>query len=113
MIPGLRKTAILYFITYQCLFTGNYINATLLTTVAIIFFVLIYDFLKFKYETLAMIGLFFIPLYGVLNIVFYSIQISIVPALAGSALGNPAAIVTPMIQSLLCRGIRNRRELVK
>lgn len=73
-------------------FTGNYINATLLTITAVALYVFLYGFLKNKYENYAMLGLVFIPIYGILNIICYSIQISVVPLIASSSLESPDKI---------------------
>jgi hypothetical protein len=73
-------------------FIGNYINATLLTITAVALYAFLYGFLKNKYENYAMLGLVFIPIYGVLNIVCYSIQISIVPLIASNSLDSPDKI---------------------
>jgi hypothetical protein len=73
-------------------FTGNYINATLLTINAVALYAFLYVFLKNKYENYAMLGLVFIPIYGVLNIISYSIQISVVPLIASSSLDSPDKI---------------------
>jgi len=50
-------------------FIGNYINATLLTISAILFFTLLHSYLKSYFENTALIGLIFVPIYGILNIV--------------------------------------------
>ena len=73
-------------------FIGNYINATLLTIVAILLFSFLFTFLKPKYENMAIIGFVFIPIYGVINLICYSIQIAIVPAVAYNTLNNPDTI---------------------
>ena len=73
-------------------FTGNYINATLLTITAIALYAFLYGFLKNKYENYAMLGLVFIPIYGALNIISYSVQISVVPLIASSSLDSPDKI---------------------
>jgi len=73
-------------------FIGNYINATLLTITAIVLFTFLYGFLKNKYESYAMLGLVFIPIYGLLNIICYSIQISVVPLIAGDSFDSPDKI---------------------
>jgi hypothetical protein len=69
-------------------FTGNYINATILTIMVIVLFSLLYEYIKVKSSLLAIIGLSFVPAYGLLNLVCYSIQISIVPDLALHAVKN-------------------------
>jgi len=54
-------------------FIGNYINATLLTIVAVFLFSLIFTYLNPKYDKTAIIGFVFIPIYGVINIIWYSV----------------------------------------
>jgi len=73
-------------------FMGNYINATLLTITAIMLFAFLYDYLKNKYESYALLGFVFIPIYGVINILCYSIQISVVPLIAINSLDSPDKI---------------------
>ena len=73
-------------------FIGNYINATALTFTAVILFTFLYGFLKERYESYAILGLVFIPIYGIMNIICYSIQISVVPLLAGTSLDSPDKI---------------------
>jgi len=67
-------------------FTLTYINATLLTIIDIILFYFLYSYLNVFNKILAQLGLIFIPIYGVLNIVCYSIQIATVPSIAKIAL---------------------------
>jgi Ca2+/Na+ antiporter len=69
--------------------TLNYINASLLTLVAVILFVQLYLELRGQSEHLALSGLVLIAVYGVLNLMVYSLQVTIVPALARSALSEP------------------------
>ena len=73
-------------------FTGGYVNATLLTIVATILFALVFGFLKSKYSTAALVGWVFVPVYSVLNLFCYSIQISIVPSISQNASGNPETV---------------------
>lgn len=82
-------------------FTGNYINATLLTIAVILLFTFLFIYLKPKYITIAIVGLVFIPIYGVINLLCYSIQISIVPSIANSSINNPSIIflVSQLIQA--------------
>ena len=74
-------------------FTGNYINASLLTIVAIFLFTFLFNFLKPKYDNIVITGLIFVPIYGVINLLCYSIQISIVPSIANSSLTNQNTII--------------------
>ena len=80
-------------------FIGNYINATLLTITVILLFTLIFTLLKTKHQIAAFIGLVFIPIYGALNLICYSIQISIVPSIASNVLNNQNNIV--MVSQLI------------
>ncbi|MGF1585627.1 MAG: hypothetical protein ACFCUM_09920 [Bacteroidales bacterium] len=73
-------------------FMGNYINATLLTITAIMLFAFLYNYLKIKYGSYASIGFVFIPIYGVINIFCYSIQISVIPLIAINSLDSPDKI---------------------
>lgn len=63
-------------------YTVNYINATILTFVVVILFTVLFKYLYEKSKLLALMGLIFIPIYGVLNLVCYSIQITIIPTIA-------------------------------
>ena len=67
-------------------FVLNYLNMTLLTALAVILMSLLFAFAKELNRLAAISGLVFIPIYGVLNIISYSIQIAIVPRLASLAL---------------------------
>ena len=70
----------------------NYVNVTLLTIVVVVFFAFLYVYLKDGAEKLALSGLLLVPVYGVLNLVVYSLQISLVPTLATNALSNGESI---------------------
>lgn len=70
-------------------FTINYINATLLTLVAIILFTLMFNYFYQNHKNPVMLSFVFVPIYGLLNIVCYSLQINIVPAVSLNALNNP------------------------
>jgi len=65
-----------------------FINAILLTIMSIVLFTLIFIYLSQINKCFAVLGMIFIPIYGVLNLVCYSIQISIVPSIATQALGT-------------------------
>lgn len=69
-------------------FTLTYINATLLTIIDVILFYFLYSYLNVFNKTYAQLGLIFIPIYGVLNIVCYSIQITTVPTIAKIAISS-------------------------
>lgn len=66
----------------------NYINATILTLVAMVLFMFLFLYLKDDHRPAAWGGILFIPLYGCINIICYSLQISFVPALSRQALTN-------------------------
>jgi hypothetical protein len=82
-------------------FTGNYINAAVLTVAAVMLFSSLYLFLKESFEAAAFMGIVFIPVYGVLNLTCYSIQISLVPMIASSGLTHNDSIflASQMIQA--------------
>jgi hypothetical protein len=67
-------------------FVLTYINATLLTIIDVILFYFLYSYLNSFNKPFAQLGLIFIPIYGVLNIVCYSIQITTVPSIAKIAI---------------------------
>jgi hypothetical protein len=70
----------------------NYINVSVLTLGVVFFFTLLFRFLKQKTEGVALAGFVFVPIYGVLNLLCYSLQISQVPSMALSALDHPESI---------------------
>lgn len=63
-------------------YVGNYVNATLLTIFVIILFCYMYSYLNKETTAHYLVALIFIPIYGLMNIIAYSIQISIVPQTA-------------------------------
>ena len=79
----------------------NYINVSLLTLVAVILFSLLYGYVKDPARRVAFAGLILVPVYGVMNLVCYGMQISLVPALAARALagGETMARVSRLIQA--------------
>jgi hypothetical protein len=70
-------------------FYGNYINVFLLTIGILIMFSFLYNLLKTNYPNQALIGFVFIPIYGVLNLICYATQISLVPLIARNSISNP------------------------
>ncbi|MFH1851885.1 MAG: hypothetical protein ABIA75_06035 [Candidatus Neomarinimicrobiota bacterium] len=68
-------------------FILNYFNAVLFTGLVVALFGLLYLLLKEDYPLLTLTGLLFVPVYGVMNIVVYASQITILPVLinAGTA----------------------------
>ena len=79
----------------------NYINVTVLTVIVIALFTVLFIYLSEKNKTLALLGIIFIPVYGVMNLICYSIQISIVPRVAANVLNTSGDIlfVSQLIQS--------------
>jgi hypothetical protein len=67
-------------------FLGNYINATLLTLVAVWFFHTVFSYLDFELETYKKTCFSFVIVYGVLNVFCYGSQVFLIPALARKAL---------------------------
>jgi len=80
----------------------NYINVTVLTVVVIVLFTVLFNYLSERNKTLAILGIVFIPIYGVLNLTCYSIQISVVPLMAAKSLNtsNDALFVVELIQAI-------------
>ena len=70
------------------IFVLNYINATLLTVVAVLLFSSLFVYLKTEGETAALAGLVFVPIYGLMNLFCYSIQISVVPSIVRTVLDH-------------------------
>ncbi|MEN8201431.1 MAG: hypothetical protein ABFS28_02470 [Bacteroidota bacterium] len=70
----------------------NYINVSVLTLGVVLFFTLLYSYLKQRSEGAALAGLIFVPIYGVMNLICYSLQISLVPFLAQAAMGHPESM---------------------
>lgn len=70
----------------------NYINVSLLTLGVVYFFTLLYRYLKQRSEGAALAGLIFVPMYGLMNLLCYSLQIIHVPSMAQSALDHPESM---------------------
>ena len=66
----------------------TYANAAALTAVAVLLYFAFYQYLKSDRPILSAIGLVFVPIYGIFNLLVYLSQITIVPVLA--ARGAPA-----------------------
>jgi hypothetical protein len=60
----------------------TYANAAALTAVAVLLYFAFYQYLKSDYTLLSALGLVFVPLYGIFNLLVYLSQITIVPLLA-------------------------------
>ena len=73
------------YLTYAAhpdpVFVLNYINAVLFTGLVIVLFGLLYLMVKDDYPVLALTGLLFVPVYGILNLVVYGSQVTILPVL--------------------------------
>ncbi|MCG8402033.1 MAG: hypothetical protein MJA84_10595 [Firmicutes bacterium] len=82
-------------------YTLNYINATIFTFIAIVFYTVLFRYLYEKSKLLGLLGFVFIPVYGVLNLICYSMQITIVPSIANHTLISSGDIlfVSQLIQS--------------
>lgn len=74
-------------------FRINYLNVSFLTLGVVFFFVLLFKYLKLKSRSLALAGFVFVPIYGVLNLFCYSVQINLVPAMAQTALAQGESIL--------------------
>lgn len=70
----------------------NYINVSVLTLGVVYLFVLLHKLLKKRHQIAALFGLIFIPIYGVMNLIAYSLQITFVPSMAQTALTQPDSI---------------------
>jgi hypothetical protein len=60
----------------------TYLNAAALTAVAVLLYFAFYQYLKSDHPILSALGLVFVPVYGIFNLLVYFSQITIVPALA-------------------------------
>ncbi len=74
-------------------YTANYVNVTILTILVVAFFSFMYHYLKEEYRRRAVAGLIFVFIYGIINVICYSIQISLVPSIARTALENPDSML--------------------
>jgi hypothetical protein len=74
----------------------NYFNVSILTAGVVYFFFLLFRYLKLKSPSLALTGLVFVPIYGLLNLFSYSVQITLVPAMAQSAVAQSAVAQSAM-----------------
>jgi hypothetical protein len=63
------------------LFYATYLNAALLTLAVVAFLAALYSWLKPAAPDWAVVGLVFVPIYGVLNLVAYLSQVTLVPTL--------------------------------
>jgi hypothetical protein len=71
-------------------FRLNYINVSFLTMGVVYLFVLLFRYLKQDARNVALAGFIFVPMYGILNLFCYSVQINLVPSMAQAVLAQPA-----------------------
>ena len=64
----------------------NYVNVSLLTLVAVLLFYFLYRYLKGQSRQIALAGMILVPVYGLMNLFCYSIQIAVVPAMASQSI---------------------------
>lgn len=63
------------------LFFVNYINAAFITIVAIMLFTGLYLYFEAEFHNWSFIALIFVPIYGVLNLLSYLSQVTVIPSL--------------------------------
>ena len=82
-------------------YLGNYMNAALLTVTAVVLFSALYSHFSGMDKVLAVVAWSFVPVYGMLNLISYSLQLKEVPDLARQAAGNPGMefLVAHLIQA--------------
>jgi hypothetical protein len=73
-------------------YTAYFVCAVILTLLIVVLFTLLYDYLSKINRTAALLGIVFIPIYGAINLVCYSLQITIVPSLVAGALSSGSDI---------------------
>jgi hypothetical protein len=80
-------------------YTAYYVGAVILTLLIVALFTQLYGYLSNINRTAALVGIVFIPVYGAINLVCYSLQITIVPSLAAEALsaGGDVGFVSQLI----------------
>jgi len=76
----------IFYLTY-------FIIATLITIMSVVLFTFIYIYISQMNKCYAVLGMIFIPIYGILNLIGYSIQISVVPSIATKALSTSENIL--------------------
>ncbi|MBN1919996.1 MAG: hypothetical protein JW892_02025 [Anaerolineae bacterium] len=85
------------------LFYATYLNVALLTVAAIALFAVLYAWLKPTAPGWIVIGLVFTPIYGVLNLVAYLSQVTLVPALVTLRLDPQYTAAADMLLRLTLR----------
>lgn len=70
-----------YALEQDIIFVLNYLNAIVFTALVIILFGLLYLLMKDNYPLLTFIGLLFVPIYGMMNMIAYGSQVTVVPIL--------------------------------
>jgi hypothetical protein len=80
-------------------YTAYYVGAVILTLLIVALFTQLYGYLSNINRTAALAGIVFIPVYGAINLVCYSLQITVVPSLAADALsiGGDVGFVSQLI----------------
>jgi hypothetical protein len=80
-------------------YSAYYVGAVILTLLIVALFTLLYGYLSNINRTAALVGIVFIPVYGVINLVCYSLQITVVPSLAAGAIsaGGDVGFVSQLI----------------
>ena len=82
------------------LFYAAYLNAALLTLVAVALFAALYAWLRPTTPDWAVIGLVFVPIYGALNLVAYLSQVTLVPALVALRADPQSAVAAAVLLRL-------------
>lgn len=75
------ERALAYVKPLSVMFYLTYINAALITVVAVMLFALLYRLYQATAPEWAIIGLVFVPIYGVMNLCVYLSQVTLVPQL--------------------------------
>lgn len=75
------ERALAYVSTRGWLFSINYINAAFITIVAIMLYTGLYLYFEAEFHIWSSIALVFIPIYGMLNLLSYFSQITVIPSL--------------------------------
>jgi hypothetical protein len=80
-------------------YTAYYVGAVILTLLIVVLFTQLYGYLSKINRTTALMGIIFIPVYGAINLVCYSLQITVVPSLAADVIsaGGDIGFVSQLI----------------
>jgi hypothetical protein len=82
-------------------YTAYYVGAVILTLLIVTLFTQLYGYLSSINRTAALAGIVFIPVYGAINLVCYSLQITVVPSLAAGDAGLVSQLVLNDSRSVL------------